>query len=322
MIVHPPQKQRFRFSFGDAQLFSFYKSARNIEIAVDELVEAESLTSLAKSIAREREVILIFRGVRAGSTRPQIRRKDDTIVYTMATYQHHCVDLEQSFEHYKNKFSAKTRATLQRKLRKLEQTGAAGFEVRRYAHARDLDAFFEIASKISEQTYQERLLGIGLPHSATFIANAKKFADENSLRAFILFLNGEACAYLYCPAKNGVLTYAYVGHLPAMCKLSVGTVLQWCALESIFAEQQFKIFDFTEGENEHKRLFSSYSNARQNIALLPNTMRNLGFVYLHSGCNTLSRAIGRAMQKMGIKTMIKKLLRRQYPQHSATSAQH
>ncbi|QJQ07721.1 GNAT family N-acetyltransferase [Undibacterium piscinae] len=49
---------------------------------------------------------------------------------------------------------------------------------------------------------------------------------------------------MYCPIVDDALIYAYLGYDPDYLKLSVGTVLQWLALQDMFAETRFKIFDF------------------------------------------------------------------------------
>ena len=45
--------------------------------------------------------------------------------------------------------------------------------------------------------------------------------------------------------REGIVDYAYLGYDPDYLHLSVGTVLQWLALDSLFAERRFRFFDFT-----------------------------------------------------------------------------
>ncbi len=129
---------------------------------------------------------------------------------------------------------------------------------RRYRTSAELAEFFDFARRVSANSYQERLLDCGLPTGQDFVDDAIQAASHDDLRAFLLFAQGEPVSYLYCPVENGVLQYAYLGYLPEHSKLSPGTVLQWLAMESLFAEHRFTAFDFTEGDSEHKRFFSTH----------------------------------------------------------------
>jgi hypothetical protein len=72
-------------------------------------------------------------------------------------------------------------------------------------------------------------------------------AAGGQVRAYLLF-DGER-PYLYCPVQGDVVIYRYLGYDPDYARMSVGTVLQWLALEELFREARFRMFDFTEGES-------------------------------------------------------------------------
>ncbi len=58
---------------------------------------------------------------------------------------------------------------------------------------------------------------------------------------------------MYCPIEEGVLVYSHLG----FSRLSVGMVPQWLDIEMLFAENKHKLFDFTESESKHKKLFAT-----------------------------------------------------------------
>jgi hypothetical protein len=91
--------------------------------------------------------------------------------------------------------------------------------------------------------------------------------------------------------------------------LSVGTVLQWLALEDIFARPTVRYFDFTEGTSEHKRLFSTHELRCANVMFVRPTRSNRSWLHLHAASQDGSAWLGRKAQEWGIKAKLTKLLR-------------
>ena len=116
-------------------------------------------------------------------------------------------------------------------------------------------------------------------------------------------------AYLYCPALDGALVYAYLGYDPEYMKLSVGTVLQWLALEQIFAEGRFTCFDFTEGQSDHKRLFATHEMRCANVMFLKRSLWLSLLVRVHAWTDRLSSAAGALAARWGVKSRLKRMLR-------------
>jgi hypothetical protein len=134
--------------------------------------------------------------------------------------------------------------------------------------------FHPLARAVSARTYQERLLGSGLPEDAESMRRLESLATQYRLRARLLFLDGTPIAYLCCTAEGGSLLYSHVGHDPAYNDLSPGAVLQVEAMRDLFAARDFAWFDFTEGEGQHKRQFSTSGTACVDVLLLRTTLAN------------------------------------------------
>ena len=88
-----------------------------------------------------------------------------------------------------------------------------------------------------------------------------------------------------------------------------GTVLQWLALESIFKEGRFSIFDFTEGQSDHKRFFATDSVGCANVYFLRKTLSNSLLIRAHIAMEDFSKKTGDLLDRMGLKAKIKKLIR-------------
>lgn len=189
-------------------------------------------------------------------------------------YARSYIDMAGTYDAYFEQFSSKTRSTLRRKLRKFEQASGGALDLRAYRTPEEIARFTELAVPLSRRTYQARLLDAGLPEGPAAHAAMQAMAAADRLRAFLLFLDSQPVAYLYLPVEQETLVYAYLGYDPEHGRLSPGTVLQLAALEQLFAEGRFRYFDFTEGTGDHKRLFSTDSEACASFLMLRPTLAN------------------------------------------------
>lgn len=250
-----------------------------------------------------------LRSVPITASLPVISQVKNYIRYVPLQYRHYYIDMRQSFEDYKARFSSKTRSTINRKVKKYARENGGKIAYKHYQTPAEMQEFFPLARQVSGKTYQEKLLDAGLPNDDKFLDHLVQLAKEDNVRAYILFQDAQPISYLCCPAKDDVLVYAYQGYDPDYMKLSVGTVLQWLALEQLFDEGRFKIFDFTEGESEHKRTFATHDLRCANMFFLKRTLRNRLLIRLHAMVNRLFEVTGSLLERWGLKGKIKKLLR-------------
>lgn len=235
----------------------------------------------------------------------------DHVRYVAKRYERHFIDLRATFDDYiMSNFSSKTRSTLRRKERRFAEAGGGETRTRSYRTPEELREFFPSARAISEKTYQERLLEAGLPSSAGFQQRMLAAGAEDSVRAYILFLEEQPVAYLYCPLRQGVVIYQYLGYDPAFSNLSPGTVLQMAALKSLFGDERCDFFDFTEGESAQKRLFGTNSLLCGDVYYFRRNVRNIVVVHGHRSAILMTSALARAMERLGLKHRTKALLRR------------
>ena len=187
-------------------------------------------------------------------------------------YVRYHTDLDTGVEAWLAGLSASARSGLKRKAKKLAAASDGVLDVRAYRTPAEIAVFHPLARAVSATTYQERLLGSGLPEDTQHIAT---LAAADRLRAWLLFINGSPAAYLCCTADGGSLRYDHVGHDPVHNDLSPGAVLQMEAMRQLF-EDRFARFDFTEGEGQHKRQFASGGTACVDLLLLRPTLANRG----------------------------------------------
>jgi hypothetical protein len=239
---------------------------------------------------------------------PRLSLHQGLIRYVPAQYRRYYVDLQKgSFDDYLAGFSSKTRSTLRRKIRKLAEVGA--MECREYRTPGQIDDFLVLARPLSERTYQERLMGKGLPVSEEFEQEMQRLARAGQLRAYLLTVDGRPAAFILCPIHDGVVQYEWVGYEPDLATLSPGTVLQCLALEKLFAEGTHRLFDFTEGEGSHKEFWARSFAQCADVYYFRSTARNALMVGGHAALRSLSRTAVTVLGRLGIKDRIKNGLR-------------
>jgi len=262
---------QLKFEIGARTLMAVQRSLARVPLSLDEaregrlpaLVTAADLRDgyLVTSLPEDRQAAMIYA---SGGMLPFVRQR----------YTRYWADLAGSFDDWFAGLSSNTRQQLRRKARKIAAESGGDLDVRAFRTPDEMEAFHDVARRISLRTYQERLLGSGLPDSPEFIAHMLGQAAAGQVRAWLLHVAGEPAAYLYCPIAGDNLIYAYVGHDPAFNDLSPGAVLQLEAMRDLFDEGRFARFDFTEGEGQHKRQLANGGVACVDLLLLRPSLAN------------------------------------------------
>lgn len=240
---------------------------------------------------------------------PRTSLLPEAIRYVPTSYQRYWVALEGTFETYLKKFSSKSRNTLTRKIKKFAEFCGGEIDWREYQQPDEMLEFHQLALTVSKKTYQERLLDCGLPADKDFQDEMIALATTGRARGYMLFYQHNPIAYIFCPVDEGVALYEYVGHDPDYQRWSPGTILQYFALQNLFAAENINIFDFTEGEGAHKALFSTHSQYCADIYYFRRTLSIALKVMLHASSDNLSRVMVEFLNKLGVKAAVKKLLR-------------
>jgi len=306
---HTPRGQiEFRYCLGDLCLFRIRFQGCIARQTFDPA--AAPLTRPFENPEIPKDVDLVLYGGRHITERlPTIQPTRRAICYIRNQTVNYYIDLAGSFDDYLKGFSSKTRSTLQRKLRKITAMAGGTLECRTFRTLDDVKEFHRYSRQIAVKTYQERMFDGAIPASVEFAERMRRLAQRNCLRAFVLLIKGEPVSYLYLPASDGALVYGYLGYDPTYARWSPGTILLYLALERVFAEQQFRYFNFTHGEGQAKELFGRARFLQADVHFFHWTLRNALAVYGHAGVEWLSSKIGQLLETVGLRKMMRKLLR-------------
>ncbi len=211
------------------------------------------------------------------------RRMPGGIVHIVQRYVRYHADLSIGHDAWLAGLSANARATIRRKSRRLAEANDGRIDVRAYSDPAGLAVFHDHARAVSATTYQERLIGEGMPDDAESRRAMAALAAVGRIRAWLLFLGERPVAYLWCSIEGDVVRYDHVGHDPAFAPLSPGAVLQAVAMRDLQAEARFRLFDFTEGEGQHKRQFATGGTPCVDLLILRRTPGNRATVAVLAG---------------------------------------
>jgi hypothetical protein len=254
---------------------------------------------------------LLCRKVNADRFPVGLGRYGKWLRYVMRKDVLYLVKLNTPWEDYLKTFSTKARQNIQRSVRKYDarQGDAAYFQTCQTPE--DIAWFHREAVRISQQTYQSRLLKAGLPDGPEFSAHLQRLAQEGRARGYLLKDRGEPVAFAWCSLLEGRLAYELVGYLPALSTWSPGTVLLYKILELGFASGDFKLVDFGAGEAQYKSVFATDKLTFADVYFFRPSLKHRLLLWSHFSLGGLSDGMVALLEHLGWKEKVKKWLRRQ-----------
>ena len=295
-----------KFEIGARTLMAVSRSLVRVPLSLDEAregrlpvlppLERDAHGYSVTSLPEERLAAMTYA---SGGMLPFVRQR----------YTRYWADLTGDFEAWFEGLSSNTRQQLRRKARKIAAESGGDLDIRAFKQPHEMESFHDVARRISLRTYQERLMGSGLPDTPEFIHEMLTLAAADQVRAWLLYVAGEPAAYLYCPIRGETVIYAHVGHDPAFNDLSPGAVLQLEAMRDLFEEERYARFDFTEGEGQHKRQMANGGVACVDLLLLRPSLANRLTTVALGGFNKGVAGTKRVVNAAGLGKIARKVRR-------------
>jgi CelD/BcsL family acetyltransferase involved in cellulose biosynthesis len=242
---------------------------------------------------------------------PVISRSAGMIRYAPRQLPHYYTDLRGGPAQAFKNMSSKTRSTVQRKVRQFKAFCGGQVTWRVHRTAAEMLEFHRTAHELARKTYQERLFDSGLPATDAFRDRMLELAARDLVRGFLLFHGDRPIAYLYTPAPDGFLVYEYLGYDPEYAEHSPGTVLQYMALDILYAEARFPIYYWGYGYSQTKKIFATQEVLGADIFYIRSTLRNRMAVWLNYSFDRLSTEAGSVLNRLNLKAPIKRWLKGQ-----------
>jgi CelD/BcsL family acetyltransferase involved in cellulose biosynthesis len=251
---------------------------------------------------------LLCRQLEPGTCPVGVSHQGRWLCYVRRVEKLYFVDIQGDFEQYLARFSAKRRHNLKRSVRWfVEQSGGRPMTVAQ--EPQEMEEFQRRAVEISRQTYQERLLGAGLPAGDDFLKGMKETAHRGMARGYLLWCEGKPVAFAWCTGKGSRLNYGVIGYLPDYARMSPGTALLYLILEDLFRKKEFSQFDFGVGEAWYKESFATSSEEYVDAMLFRPLWRNEALVRLHAMVEAGNTLAGALLERLGWKKAVKRWMR-------------
>jgi hypothetical protein len=219
------------------------------------------------------------------------------------------VDIEDSYETYWNRFSSKSRWVYKSKAKKLSKACGGEITYRQCRSAEEMKEFYELARKVELGSFQEKVLRNCIPDDPLFFKEMIELASHGNVRGYLLIAKEKPVAYLYCLATPQTLFHETSGYDPAFATYSPGVLLQQYALQEIFAEGRFRLFDFSSGGGQHKEFFSTRRLERADVYIFRKTPRNVAIASFVAGLGFGLTKFGGMLGRIGLDGSLRRLMR-------------
>ena len=184
------------------------------------------------------------------------------------------LEMEKSMDAFLKAKQANTRYQLKRRVKKLREHGAGSIECLRVESEDQVDAFYESAVTVAENSWQYKNLGQCLEETALYRDSLRSIARLGCLRAYLLKCGSRPCAFVIGYQYQDTLLIEKSAYSQDFSHFAPGTVLYFLMLEDLYRHGPPKLVNHGVGVSEHKRVFSNRESFDTSVHLFRPTMRN------------------------------------------------
>lgn len=212
------------------------------------------------------------------------------------------------FEDYLRTLGSKTREDVRRTRKRFGTKAIDAVKTVRYTDIEQAEELASALAQVSRKTYQYHLLGLGLENTPKDVAQFRLAATNGWLRAYVLWIGDKPIAFQLGYQDSCTYYGHHVGFDPEASKLQPGIYLHTEVMADLLLNGIYH-FDFLSGDSLYKQRLSNKFREERHYYLIPRGWP--GTVYAHTLVivNALSEAIGRWLNKSGLKEQIRRLVR-------------
>ncbi len=189
-------------------------------------------------------------------------------------YDHHYLDLPETFDEYLGTLGATRRYTIVRDRRRLEKNSAGECIVEKYLRVEDVARFVDDACAVSSTTWQYQQQDAGLRDPQVLRDRFEHTARLGWFYGYLLRVHGKPVAFQVGHVLEGVYYLQEIGYDPSWTKKQVGIYLLMAVIEDLISnEQGVYCYDFGYTDSLYKQRFSSLSSRESFYYLFPRTVR-------------------------------------------------
>lgn len=221
---------------------------------------------------------------------------------------HPLLRFEGTFEEYMGKFSSKHRKNLNREMKKLRDGALGPMQFERFERPDEVDAFLQRAVDVSKKTYQWNLYQQGLSNAEKVKGRLAFAARHGWMRSYLLSCGGNACAFLVGFQHHGRFILHDIGFDPSLARYSVGTVLQFLAVEDLFGYNRPEVLDLGD-YGGYKETLSTESYVQGKLFLFRKGAYGQFVRTGHRCCEWATRTIASSLDRLHLKATVRQRVR-------------
>lgn len=226
---------------------------------------------------------------------------------------HWQTSIPESVEEFYNRIPNSRKRRWRRDIRQLEKVSSSEIKIVCYQKLGDVDYLMEVACRIVESTYKSGL-AVGFTDSSVNRALLEENARDGNLRAYILYVGDEPCAFQF-DVLYGKTQFTEFGSFdPRWSRGSPGTVLLLKVLEQLCHDSEVSIMDYGFGHALYKSKFGTNHWIEENACIYAPRLRpvliNMAMSVNLAVCRFLSNAAMAFNMDSWIKRNWRKMVRK------------
>ena len=236
----------------------------------------------------------------------------------LLTQSHRVMSLPMRSDELYERFSVKVRKNLKWQMRKLEKDHNGELAIRCFSTCAELDSMFRDIEAVARNTYQ-RGLGAGFEDNPEMRARMELLAQQDQLRAYILYIHQQPSAFWVGSVYRNVLHSNFMGFDRTYARYSPGMYLILRVLEQLCnsaPNPAVRSIDFGLGDAQYKKLLSDLEWTEASISVFAPSLRGLRLMLLQTPLAILNNFSQRILAQAGLLQKVKTLWRGRLPQHS------
>lgn len=320
-IVHPTA---LKYYFGETTVFSIPVLRHAIQgtpLCDNEEMLAGLFEPLRKAVGNRG--VVFFEGVPVGSPLAHMLNLSTSpvrdffhVVPYGPVYARRLIQLPEGaqYDDYLATLGTSTRRDVRRTRRDFCAGAKGTVRMTRYTEAEQADELADAVANVSRKTYQYHLLGLGLENTPEQIAQLRVAADGGWLRAYVLWIGDTPVAFQLGYHDSYTYFGHHVGYDPEVSKMQPGIYLHSEVMADLLANGICR-FDFLSGDSLYKQRMSNSLREERHYYLIPRGWPGSVYAGTLVIVNSLSEAIGRWLDKSGLKERFRRLVRRAAVKH-------
>ncbi|MET0028412.1 MAG: GNAT family N-acetyltransferase [Candidatus Thiodiazotropha sp.] len=193
----------------------------------------------------------------------------------------HYIELPKTHDEYLSGFRSKQRYTLKKKVRKLLEAFPGRVDIFELSDANELPRLTENATRVINNSWKAQNLKQPLPSSIRDMNYLSNIAKKGLLKAHVLTIDGEPCAFIIGYLYKGIYHYADLAYDLRFGDYSPGIVLLYRVIESMIEQEKASFVNFGITDAQYKQVFGNRHLQDAGIMVLRPTLTNKFKIGLH-----------------------------------------